>query len=226
MSVFIPFLLMLAFVVCPLAALLFVVRLVVAQFSTKVSEQMRKHPVIHIVWGCLGFVGVLVFLGGLNPTWWPPPSVERRAQRQAVLQRVQKAGGWEAVRLGCEALVSNHPDGLYWFPPSSNVWVYPNPQTEPNRYYVTNLDYGPLPPSVAALRPFQVQYAPRSSCVSMQIFGMHRTGGHDTPYFGLEVDTSTNRVGYEHGTGYDNGGVIGNYHSVAKQVAEGIYEIY
>ena len=49
---------------------------------------------------------------------------------------------------------------------------------------------------------------------------MHRTGGHDTPYFGLGVDTSTNSISYARGKRYDDGGVIGN------QVAEGIYEIY
>jgi len=217
---------MFAFMVCPLAALLFVVRLVVAPFSPKVSEQMRKYPVVHVIWGCFAFVGALVFLGVLNPAMWPPRSVERREQRQKVLERVQKVGGWDAVRLGCEALVTNHPDGFYWFPPVSNVTVYPNLQSEPNRSYITNLDYGPLPPAVEALLPLRVQYEPRTGCVSIRIFGMHRTGGRDTPYFGLEVDTSTNSVDYKHGTGYDNGGVIGNYHSVAKQVAGGIYEIY
>jgi hypothetical protein len=82
MSLFLPFILLLALLICPLAALLFVVRLVCAPFSTKVSEQMRRHPVIHIIWEYFAFVGVLVFLDILNPAMGPPISVEQRAHNQ------------------------------------------------------------------------------------------------------------------------------------------------
>lgn len=159
--------------------------------------------------------------------WWPPISVEQRAQRQVVQERVQKIGGWEAVRLGCETLVSNNPDGFSWFPTMSSNWVmHFQIQERCNWYLATNLDYGPLPPTIAGLRPFSVDYAPRYGCVIIQVFGLHRTGGHDTPYLAYEIDTSTNSISYQHGTGYQNGGVIGNYHSVAKQVADGIWELY
>ncbi len=82
------------FIVCPFAALTFIVRLVCALFSPKVSDEMRRHPVIHWIWGGFAFLGVLLVLGVLNPMWWPPPSVERRGQRQKVVERVrQRAGG-------------------------------------------------------------------------------------------------------------------------------------
>ena len=101
------------------------------------------------------------------------------------------------------SLAEEHPDGFH------------------SHWHDTN-----LPPAIVALRPLMVQYSPEYGCVRMRIFGIHSTGGHSTPYFGLEVDTSTNSMGYKHGSGYDNGGVIGNHHSEAERVADGVYEIY
>jgi len=191
-------------VFCPMAALLFIVRLVVAPFSTKVSGQMRRHPVIHILWGCFAFVGVFIVLGVLEPDLWPPASVERREQRAKLMERVQAAGGWNSIRRGCISLDEENTGGFY------------------SHFRHTN----GLPAAIVALKPMSVQYQPGCGCVRIKIFGMHSTGGHSTPYFGLEVDTSSNNLSYNHGAGYDNGGVIGNHHSVAEQVAEGIYELY
>jgi hypothetical protein len=136
-------------------------------------------------------------------TWWPPTSVERRGQRAKLMERVEAAGGWDAIRRDCIAFAAQNTNGVY------SHWGDTN-----------------LPPAILALKPMMVEYYPQYGCVSMRIFGMHSTGGHSRPFFGLEVDTSTNSQGYKHGTGYDNGGVIGNHHSVAEQVTEGIYEIY
>ncbi len=198
-----PILLWSVVVVCPLLTLLLVVRLALAPFSQRISDQMRKHPAKHIIWGCFAFVGILVFLGVLNPSMWPPRSVERRQQRQTLLERVRSAGGWDAVRRDCISIAEQHTNG---------IWLHGRD---------TN-----LPPAVAALKPLAVAYEPRHGCVRLKIFGLHSSGGRSTPYFGLEVDTSSNSAGYKHGTGYDNGGVIGNRHSVAEEVAEGIYELY
>ena len=204
MNNFMPLLLVLALMVCTLATLLFFVRLVAASFSTQVLEQMRRHPKVHFVWGCFAFVSIMLFYSGiLNTAMWPPISVERREQRAKIMERVQTAGGWVAVRRDCISFAEQHTNGFY------------------SHWHDTN-----LPPAILAIRPMIVQYEPKYGCVRIRIFGMHSTGGHSTPFFGLEVDTSSNSVSYKHGTGYDNGGVIGNHHSVAEQVAEGIYEIY
>ncbi len=136
-------------------------------------------------------------------TWWPPAPVERRAQRQKLSERVRLAGGWDAIRRDCIALAERNTNGFN------------------SHWHDTN-----LPPAIVALRPLIVQYSPVYGCVRLRMFGIHSTGGHSTPYFGLEVDTSTNSSAYEHGSGYDNGGVIGNHHSEAVQIADGIYEIY
>ena len=98
------------FIVCPLAALFFIVRLACAAFSSKVFDEMRSHPVFHGIWACFALVGVLLFLGVLNRWAWPPPFVERRGQRQQVLQRVQSAGGWVA-RTASRGLTAAPPLG-------------------------------------------------------------------------------------------------------------------
>jgi hypothetical protein len=125
--------------------------------------------------------------------WWPPASVERHSQRAKLAERVQAAGGWEAVRRDCIAFAAQNTNGFY------------------SHWRDTN-----LPPAILALKPMIVEYAPKVGCVSMRVFGINSTGGHSTPYFGLEVVTSTNRADYKHG----------GQHSVAKQVADGIYEVY
>lgn len=183
----------------------FIVRLVVALFSSKVSEQMRRHPVIHAIWGCFAFGGGLIVLSLLNPEMWPPVSVERREQRAKVMERVQAAGGWDAIRRDCVRFAEQNTNGFH---------------------SLGFRDTNGLPAALVALKPMEVEYQPQFGCVCIRIFGMHSTGGHSRPYFGLEVDTSTNSVSCNHGAGYGNGGVIGNRHTVAEQVAEGIYELY
>jgi hypothetical protein len=166
------------------------------------STQKSKFP-------STGFVVVLLvifvvpFFFSQFLTWWPPISLERRAQRGELAERLQAAGGLDAVRRDCITLAEQHTNGFR------------------SQWHDTN-----LPPAILALKPLIVEYAPQNGCVSMRIFGIYSTGGHSVPYFGLEVYTSTNNAVYKHGTGYNNGGVIGNHHSVSEQVAEGIYEIY
>ena len=166
------------------------------------SEPSKKSSFSLLLWIPLG-VFVLLYIFPSCLAWWPPAVVERRAQRQELAERVQLAGGWDAIRRDCMALTEQNTNGLI------SHWRDAN-----------------LPPAILALKPLTVQYSRGYGCVHIRIFGIHSTGGHSTPYFGLEVDTSINSTGYKHGTGYGNGGVIGNHHSVAKQVADGIYEIY
>ena len=42
---------------CPIAAFLFTLRLMGAIFSSKIRSQIKKHRMIHIAWGCYGYVG-------------------------------------------------------------------------------------------------------------------------------------------------------------------------
>jgi len=63
-----PILIIVVFIACPIAALLFVVRFVVALFSNKVSNQIQKHPVVHAIWACFAIVGVFAIIGAINPS--------------------------------------------------------------------------------------------------------------------------------------------------------------
>jgi hypothetical protein len=194
----------LLFFVCLLTTLFFIARLICAPFSSKVSGRIRRRPIMHGVWGLFAFLSVLGYLGVFYSSRVSPISVERRTQRKKVVERVQFAGGWDAIRRGCVSLAEQNTNGFY------SHWQ----------------DTNGLPAAIVALKPLMVEYQPQYGCVRVTIFGIQSTGGHSTPYFGLEVDTSTNSVGYNHGTGYDGGGVVGNHHSTCNQVAEGIYEVY
>jgi hypothetical protein len=167
-----------------------------------------RRPIIHLCWIVLAFISsyslMNVFFWQLDLYKQRALRLERLTQQQKVIERVQLAGEWDAIRRGCVSLAEQNANGFY------------------SRWHDTN----GLPTAIAALKPMMVEYRPQYGCVRIRIFGMHSTGGHSTPYFGLEVDTSTNSVGYNHGTGYENGGVIGNHHSTYNQVAEGVFEIY
>jgi hypothetical protein len=212
---YVPALLSLAFMIGPVAALLFAVRLIVALFSPKVSGQIRQHPVTHVIWGCLALVGVLVFLGVLDPAMWPPRSVERRAQRAKAVGRIQSAGGWTALQKDCDALAEHYRDSVF-------QW---------HRGFSTNA----LPPAIAALTPKEVIFysakvlrefrdEPQVPVVRIKVFGIHSTGGHSIPYFGFEVVCTTNAESYRPQP--SRGGVSGNHYGSYRQVTDRIYEIY
>ena len=197
---------------CPLAAILFLVRLLCAPFSNRVSEEMRRHPIIHSIWACFAVLGFLVMMGVLNPAAWPPTFVERHTQRKKVVERVQAAGGWEKLKRDCILLTQTN-DWVNWYHRSTNNSV-------------------PLPPSLAALQPQQVHFVTprllgenseeeRIPIVRIKVFGMHSTGGHSTPYFGLEVVTGPSSQGY---TPKPRPAAAGNGHLYYQKVADGIYE--
>jgi len=177
----------LVFLLCRWAALLCAARLIAATFSPKIRAQIRAHIVLHTILACFAFVGVLTFLNILTLNMWPPPFLDRRAQRAEIATRIQQAGGWSALQKDCNALTEQFRD-------SSFQWL---------RHDDTNI----LPHSLALLRPMEVRFyaptimgdfpeAPKVPVVQIQIFGLHRTGGRDIPYFGLVVICATNAGSY------------------------------
>ena len=115
-------------------------------------------------------------------------------QRQKLAMRVESAGGWDAIKRDCLSLAKQHTEGFH------STWRDTN-----------------LPPAIIALKPLLVQYDPAFRCINMRIFGIHSTGGHSTPFLGLEVVTEQSPA-YKPGAGY--------HHSAFREVAEGIYELY
>ncbi len=204
------------FVVCPLAALTFFVRLACAQFSNTVAEQVKKRPVIHGIWGLFALGGIMMVVWVLNPGLWPPDWLERRSQRRLLAERVQAAGGWDAVKRDCASLVENHStEPFSWFRGGS-----------------TN----PLPQALAALKPIEIRYYPpemlrntqhetTAEVIRIRLFGLPSTGGNAIPYFGLEVVCGTNASAYEPQRG-SRGGVPGNRHSTFRKITDNVFEIY
>jgi hypothetical protein len=92
---------------------------------------------------------------------WPPHWLERIQHRKIVLQRVQIAGGWEAIKKDCKGIVqTNCTTGYGWFR--------------------GEMDDSTLPKSLAALQPRQIQLWPEKNgmqSIIIQIFGAHATGG-------------------------------------------------
>jgi len=143
---------------------------------------------------------------------------EREVQRARVNSRIAQAGGWEALRRDCVSLMEQFGD-------SYHVW--------------NGRDTNGLPATVAALKPMSVQYYPTKflrelkegrftdppnvQLVRIRLFGMHSTGVHSTPYFGLEIVGGPGSKDYAPSP---HDAVSGNRHMSFSKVAEGIYEIY
>lgn len=148
---------------------------------------------------------------------------QRKEQRQIIQNRVVAAGGWAAVQSGCEMLVSNSPsDYFFWAPPVTNAHVTEFSNSVIARRYMTNIDYGPLPPSLALLVPHVIEFdvaTNRPTIVKMMLFGMHRTGGPDIPYYGLWVVCGETRRDYTPSITEGPGRVI-------NKVADAVFEVH
>jgi hypothetical protein len=177
------------------------------------SQPSQKSSLSFLLWVPVGLF-VIYFLWAYLPVAKPPNWIERRTQRQELIERVQSAGGWTALQQDCDTLVEHNREGaFFWFRGDTNA----------------------LPPTIAALKPLEVRYyspaalrgssdETKVSVVHIKIFGLHSTGGHSTPYFGLEVVSGTNADSYFPHPG--SGGVSGNHYDTYRKVTNRIYEIY
>ena len=59
--------------------------------------------------------------------------------------------------------------------------------------------------------------------VHIKIFGLHATGGHATPYFGLDVVSGTNGDAYKPAP---STAASGNCHDTYRKVTDKIYEVF
>ena len=174
-----------------------------SRFSQRLIDILGKILVTILVLALSLWLAMIVF-GGLT-IWWPPEWLEHRRQRAAMMARVQAAGGWDAVRRDCLALARQNTNGFYSHP---------------------MLTTNGLPPALIKLGARYVQYYPAAGLVDIQIFGIHSTGGHSIPYFGLAVVTSGN-IERDRPRPSGPGRIGRDYHNATiKPVAEGIYEIY
>ncbi|MFM2296092.1 MAG: hypothetical protein RLZZ350_2505 [Verrucomicrobiota bacterium] len=100
-----------------------------------------------------------------------------------------------------------------------------------SRYRDTN----GLPPALAALKPWKVDYLPPKflkgqkdtppvSVVHIKVFGIHSTGGHSTPYYGLAVVPIAEVENFHPQPPHD--GASGNHYDTYTPITNGIYEVY
>ena len=129
----------------------------------------------------LGISALLAFL--FANFYWPISDLfERHTQRQQVLERVQFAGGWAALKRDCVALASTNAGGWSWSKLGDSM--------------------NSLPSSIAALKPRRVVFYPHQNypngtwwssanhsdaAVRIFVFGTHSTDGHDQPSLGLDI---------------------------------------
>lgn len=227
MSTIISYALLVASQLIGMLALLFFVRFLCAPFSPKIAGHITKHWIIHSFGACLvvfcACFGYLAFTG-------PPNWLARRNQCQTVQQRVSLAGGWEAVRRGCETLITNYPDGFDWF---LGYQEFPESGTEPTNTSVTNINYGALPTALAMLQPKGVQFEPPTSArnrkgqSSVEVVHIWILGGHSTGrpsrWFGLEVPFGPGANAYlPAGSSKE---FCSNNRPGYKKVADNVYEV-
>jgi hypothetical protein len=70
----------------------------------------------------------------------------------------------------------------------------------------------------------RLDFMDQVAVVRIKVFGMHSTGGHSTPYFGLEVMSGPDAESYRPRP--SRGGVSGNGYRSFSAVTDRIYEIY
>lgn len=143
-------------------------------------------------------------------TWWPPTWMERRTQREFVFTNIEAAGGWPAFKSECDSLISLARTSRQnqWFPRLHSA----------EDYQFT------LPPSckiISRLNPWEVDVNASDENVTyvlIRVFGMHRTGGRDTPSYYLVYQALTNS---------DECVAANIFHRVKpREITNSIFEVY
>lgn len=204
-------------VICWIITLAFGVRMVIAPGSERIRKQIRRHRLLHGVWGLLAVSTFVIFY--YLPFYGAPDWIDRRTQRKVVAERIQSAGGWTALKKDCESLRMTHQNGFRWFG-----------RRTPDGYQFRDGTEDPpdAPPAIAALKPQElgggtIKEGPEAFVVKIKIFGLHSTGGHSTPYYGLEIVLGEGAKDYRP---KPRGGVSGNRSSTYRKIADNIYEVY
>jgi hypothetical protein len=154
------------------------------------SSTNEKRSFNFLLWIPLGFLAVCIFLfvvvAVTDRRYWPPPWLERRAQREFVFTNVVAAGGWSAFSAECDSLISQSRIS------GQNQWFMPFGK------FPDSLIGNKFPASykiISRLKPIEVDVVAldnKPAYVSIQVFGLHRTGGHDTPMYLLVYQQAAN----------------------------------
>jgi len=152
------------------------------------NEKWSRSLILWIPLGLLGLLVVCIYaLVTVNDRHWPPPWLERRAQREFVFTNIVAAGGWSAFKSECDSLISQSRKSgqSQWFTPP---WVeFPN-----------SLIGDKFPASykaISRLKPVEIDVVVldnKPGYVTVRVFGLGRTGGHETPSYYLIYQQVTN----------------------------------
>ena len=148
--------LVIALMVSLVCCCLFLIQVVGALFSEKNRKELRNKPFAYFLmfWAMPISFGLILLL---NPT-----PLKLHKERKIAFERIQAAGGWDAITRDCLALESQHTNDQEY------LWWYG---------YKTNSEA--LPPAIAALKPYRVTYYPYDNVpiIRIHVLGQHSTDG-------------------------------------------------
>ncbi len=135
--------------------------------------------------------------------WWPPQWIERREQRNRVALRIVEAGGFSNLVQACAAFASTNQSSTYLVSSFHTNVVYPR--------------------EMLVMKPRQIRCEQWKgiAVVKLQLFGMHSSGGRDTPFYSLIVVTEKTPGDVTDTLEHDLGGRMS-----IRKLAEGVFEVY
>jgi len=177
------------------------------------STTNQKRPHVILVWISLVLVIVSLFVvRTVFDRHWPPGWMERRTQREFVFTNIEAAGGWSAFKSECDSLISqSRTSGQFqWFMPFGKFPDSLIGDKFPASYKI-----------ISKLKPTEVDvacFSNKPAYVTIRVFGMHRTGGHDTPMYFLVYQQVTNTAECVAPNLFPD--------SRAKKLSDSIFEVY
>ena len=198
-----------------------VVRILAGSFSSRSAERRRILPDFQAALGMLALGGL--YWAYLTGQWGLPNWAYRSTQRRMVLERVEAAGGWNAVHEGCQTLLSSNPDIYEWRLGNQQLLSVDSKTFG----FLTNVGSQTVPIAIRKLSPSYIKFeftpkVPGTTVLQVKMFGLLSSGGHSIPYYGLEVVLGSNVASYR-----PKKGVNTDIHSWSyRKVAEGVYEVY
>lgn len=158
-----PVLFVVLLMACLSLSVISVGSLITDMLSKETRKQVTRRPVYYFGW--FAWIPLTVFLFFIIH----PSPLKFRQERRIAFERVEAAGGWNAIKKDC-CLLTNQPDGYFlWFMRSN---------------------YSGLPPAIAALKPIEVRcfvdeklHAP---IVRIHVLGISDTDRTE-PYFGFWI---------------------------------------
>jgi len=134
---------------------------------------MVRLPFVLLLFFGIAIITLAVLLPGLSLMG----SFEKKAERKKIYAlahaRIEAAGGWQVVKMACLNLSTNAVNG----------------------FFTSRGLEKSLSPVLSKLQPREIYMSPNPDgfpVMRLQLFGVHRTGYFDAPYFGIWV-VCTNR---------------------------------